>query len=151
VGTAVGVLSMHYAEMSHFGPWGPRRFLTVPLTTLFGFGLLVGVGLVYRRKPAIHRPLMLLGTVFAGAAAYARIQAFTQPFAAMSHNGLGVTIWGPPLTVALLLLLLKMVMTRRWDRVYAAGFAALLAISVISAAVSATGWWDSLAAVIIRR
>jgi hypothetical protein len=43
--------------------------------------------------------------------------------------------------VALLLLLLKLVMTRCWDRVFAAGFSALPAISVSSAAVSATGWW----------
>lgn len=151
VGTVMGVLSMHYSPLANFGPWGPRKFLTVPLTALCGFGLLVGIALLYRRKPAVHRPLMLLGTLFAASAGIDRIQTFTHPFDVIGHGSLGVSIWGPALAAALLLWPLKLAMTRRWDRYYAAGFAALATVSMLSALVSATMWWDRLAAVIIQR
>ena len=56
----------------------PLSFLVVPLGDMFVFALLVGVGFYYRRRPDVHKRLMLLATVSILAAAIARL-----PFAIM--------------------------------------------------------------------
>jgi uncharacterized membrane protein YozB (DUF420 family) len=39
------------------------------LVNILGFGVLAGIGLIYRRRPEIHRPMMLLATLFVAAPA----------------------------------------------------------------------------------
>lgn len=56
----------------------PLSFLVVPLGDMFVFALLVGAGFYYRRRPDVHKRLMLLATVSILAAAIARL-----PFAIM--------------------------------------------------------------------
>src|SRR5262249_40138805 len=51
----------------------PRQFLAVPLLTVVIFGLLVAAGVYYRRRPAVHRPMMLTATLIAIPAAVSRI------------------------------------------------------------------------------
>lgn len=53
-------------------------FLVVPLGDMFVFAILVGAGFYYRRRPDVHKRLMLLATVSILAAAIARL-----PFAIM--------------------------------------------------------------------
>jgi hypothetical protein len=56
----------------------PLAFLVVPLGDMFVFTILVGAGFYYRRRPDVHKRLMLLATISILAAAIARL-----PFAIM--------------------------------------------------------------------
>ena len=56
----------------------PLSFLVVPLGDMLVFSILVGAGFYYRRRPDVHKRLMLLATVSILAAAIARL-----PFAIM--------------------------------------------------------------------
>jgi hypothetical protein len=51
----------------------PLSFLVVPLGDMFVFAILVGAGFYYRRRPDVHKRLMLLATVSILAAAIARL------------------------------------------------------------------------------
>jgi hypothetical protein len=56
----------------------PLSFLVVPLGDISVFAIIVGAGFYYRRRPDVHKRLMLLATVSILAAAIARL-----PFAIM--------------------------------------------------------------------
>lgn len=56
----------------------PLSFLVVPLGDMLVFAILVGAGFYYRRRPEVHKRLMLLATISILAAAIARL-----PFAIM--------------------------------------------------------------------
>ena len=56
----------------------PLSFLVVPLGDMFVFPILVGAGFYYRRRPDVHKRLMMLATISILAAAIARL-----PFAIM--------------------------------------------------------------------
>ena len=50
----------------------PLSFLVVPLGDMFVFPILVGAGFYFRRRPDVHKRLMLLATISILAAAIAR-------------------------------------------------------------------------------
>ena len=56
----------------------PLSFLVVPLVDMFVFAILVGAGFYFRRRPDVHKRLMMLATISIMAAAIARL-----PFAIM--------------------------------------------------------------------
>ena len=56
----------------------PLSFLVIPLGDMFVFAILVGAGFYYRRRPDVHKRLMMLATISILAAAIARL-----PFAIM--------------------------------------------------------------------
>lgn len=56
----------------------PLSFLVIPLGDMFVFAILVSAGFYYRRRPDVHKRLMLLATISILAAAIARL-----PFAIM--------------------------------------------------------------------
>lgn len=55
-------------------PLEPEVFLLVPFLDAGFFALLVGAGVVWRRSPAVHKRLMLLGSLSMCQAAFVRIQ-----------------------------------------------------------------------------
>ena len=145
VGVATALLSAHYRPANGNPPWGPERFLTVPLAAIFGFAILAGVGLLYRRKPAVHRPMMMLGTLSAVGAGIARIPAIRQSFFQASNGSLFGTLWAPVIIAAVLFGLLKLAVTRRWDRYYARAFSIMALLVAAFAYASTTSWWYRLA------
>lgn len=148
VGLSTGVLSVHYRphDFAYFG--GARHFLIIPLTDILGFGVLVAVGFKNRRRPEIHRPMMWLATLFAMAAALARISFIRGPVGAALHGTPYVllTSWLPMLTLGLLLGLVKWVMTGSWDRYFARGWATIACVCLLQVFVANTAAWDHLAA-----
>ena len=55
VATITALLQIHYADPQSFPPFGPYRFLTLPLTEITNFTLFVGAGFLFRHTPALHR------------------------------------------------------------------------------------------------
>jgi hypothetical protein len=60
----------------------PLSFLTIPLGDMLVFAILIGAGFYYRRKPDVHKRLILLATIGILPAAVARL-----PFDFIEHGG----------------------------------------------------------------
>ena len=144
VGLATAIASVHYNPESYKEIWGARRFLSFMLTNVLGFGALAGVGLKYRRRSEVHRPMMLLATLFvAGPAGFFRIPWISGPLMATIHTIFAP--WVPMLILGILLVLLKWFMTRSFDRYVAAGFAGIVLACLFQFFVSSTAWWYQIA------
>ena len=81
VGCATAVIRAKIVEVPPDAP-SPLVFLVIPLGDMLVFGSLVGAGLYYRRRPDVHKRLMLLATIAILPAATARL-----PFAFIQQTG----------------------------------------------------------------
>jgi hypothetical protein len=144
VGVTTAIASVHYNPDGYKGIWGARRFLSFMLVNILGFGALAGIGLLYRRRPEVHRPMMLLATLFvAGPAGFFRIPFIFGPVMGAIHTI--IAPWVPMLVLGVLLLLLKLLMTKSWDRYLAVGFAGVVLACVLQFFVAYSSWWNHVA------
>ena len=145
LGAAMGILS------AHFNPWayemfgGARFFLVQMLTEILLFGVFVGIAIAQRRRPEIHRPMMLLGTVVILSGALARCPiicdlAATPPLYAYS----------PVLIFGALLFCLHWGMTRVASRWYLLGYAATMVTFLLSIPLGRSHMWHLLLGDFIR-
>ena len=141
VGIIAALLQIHYADPQSFPPFGPYRFLTLPLMEIVSFAFFIGAGFLYRRKPALHRALMTMGTLSVAQAGIGRIGVVRVAIFNASHAAPFPTFWGSTIAVGLLLWLLKLAMTRRVDRYFTAAFGLFIASGLLSSYVSTTAWW----------
>jgi hypothetical protein len=81
VGCATAVIRAKVVEVPPGAP-SPLVFLTIPLGDMLMFAGLVGAGFYYRRRPDVHKRLMLLATIAILPAATARL-----PFAFIQETG----------------------------------------------------------------
>ena len=147
VGLATAITSVHYNPDGYKEIWGARRFLSLMLTNILGFGTLAAIGLNYRRRPEIHRPMMFLATLFVAApAGLFRIPALNGPVMAAIPSIFAT--WVPMLTLGALLVLVKLLVTRSWDKYFAAGFAGVVVACLLQVFISSTGWWYRLAGLV---
>lgn len=105
-----GLFGMTYAQ-----------FILPMFCEIIAFTVFVALGLTFRKKSAIHRTQMLLATLSAMSGATPQTAFFWIIY------GLDrwLALFGPPITIALLLLVVRSVTTRNFDRCFAAGTAGL--------------------------
>lgn len=89
--------------------------------------------------------MMMMATLSAASAGIARIAAIRQTSFQIDHGSLFVTFWVAPIIAAVLLGLLKLALTRRWDRNYAAALFTMVFVAAAGTYISTTGWWFRLA------
>jgi len=121
-----------------------RQFMAVPLSDMVAFAGFVAVGVRNRRRPEIHRPMMLLATLALMAAVTNRIPELRN-FAA--SYGLG-HVFGPylvPLAIGVLFFATKTALTRSVDRWLAGGLAARAVISAVTMQIAPTATWERIA------
>ena len=88
VGTATAIIRAKVVEVPPGAP-SPLAFLTVPLGDMLLFASLVGAGFYFRRRPDIHKRLMLVATIAILPAAVARLPfAFIQQVGPLAFFGL---------------------------------------------------------------
>jgi hypothetical protein len=144
LGLTAAITSVHYNPDGYKDIWGARRFLSLMLTNILGFGVLAGIGLKYRRRPEVHRPMMLLATLFvAGPAGFFRIPLIIGPIMGAIHTILAP--WVPMLVLGVLLVLIKWLVTGSWDRYFAAGFVGIILVCVLQLFVANSAWWYRVA------
>ena len=144
VGITTAIASVHYNPDGYKEIWGARRFLSFMLVNISGFAVMAGIGLIYRRRPEVHRPMLLLATLFvAGPAGFFRIPAISGPIMGAIHTI--IAPWIPMLVLGALMLVLKSLMTRSWDRYLAKGFAGIMIACVLQYIVSNSAWWYHVA------
>jgi hypothetical protein len=141
-------------EVTRFGPefslWGltRRQFMAVPMFSISIFAVFVAIGIWYRRRPAIHRPMMFLATLSIVAAAMDRITALPPLYAD--------TVWGPlfgpffpGLVIGASFLVVKWLLTRSFDWYYAVGYGALVAANAMILVVATSEPWGRFTAYLV--
>jgi len=116
----------------------PLSFLVVPLGDMLVFAILVGAGFYFRRRPDVHKRLMLLATVSILAAAIARL-----PFAIMQA--------GPPAffgftdLFVLACILYDLITLKRVHRATALGALLIIASQPLRLMLAGTHLWLAFA------
>jgi hypothetical protein len=126
-----------------------KQFMVLGFYTLLMFGAFVGVGVLYRRRPEIHRPMMLLATLSTMTPAIARIDALN----AVYQGTVLERIFGPSLGMLVLgaaFCLMKWCIGRTVDRWYAIGYCVLAATQLLTIQFARTRAWDQFASFLLR-
>jgi hypothetical protein len=159
MGLAVGIVAAGYLiaigstkgtppDLVRFG-LAPKAFLTVPLSGLLTFALFVTVGVLNRRRPEIHRPMMFLASLAVVAAALGRIAPLNEWYA-----GTWLEHWFSAfvsiLLLGALLFAVKCAIERRFDRWFAGGLATLAVICIAASLVAKTAAWEQFATLLLR-
>lgn len=135
------------AEMRIWG-MSPREFMAVPFISAWIFAGFVALGVYYRKRPHIHRPMMLLATLSAMSAAISRIDPLNALYAGTEWERVfGPFFWTLVLGVALVAV--RCVLTRSVDRWFAGGAAALIALNAGIVAIAPTKAWAAFATLLL--
>jgi hypothetical protein len=150
VGWMVGIAAtrVNPPDMQLFGLNG-RQFMAVPLVGIIVFALFVLVGVMNRRRPEIHRPMMLMATLSVVAAALGRIpQLSAWSFGTwweQTFSALVMTV-----VIGAILLTAKCIVSRSFDRWFAVSFVALTLASAAITFGAKTHAWDQIALYLLR-
>jgi len=127
----------------------PKEFLTVPLSGIVTFGAFVLVGVVNRRRPEVHRPMMLMASLAIVAAAMGRMPALNDWYAGtwLEH---WFSAFVSMLALGALMLVVKCALERRFDRWFAGAYGILAVSCVVASIVAKTNAWVQLATILTR-
>ncbi|MBL9032804.1 MAG: hypothetical protein JNM80_14005 [Phycisphaerae bacterium] len=126
----------------------PKPFLAIPLLSVVFFGAMVGLAIWQRRRPAVHRALMLSATLGTLSAALNRIDALNNLYVGTIWE----TVFGPFLAAVVLgvvLLGIRCVVVRRLDRELALGVGLVTAWSLLIVVVARTEAWYGFASLLV--
>ncbi len=113
--------------------------LVIPLGDMFVFSILVGAGFYFRRRPDVHKRLMLLATISILAAAIARLPfAFIQAYGPLAFFGLTDAL-------VVFVVLYDLVTLRRIHRVSALAGLLIIASHPLRMMLGGTHAWLSFA------
>ena len=130
----------------HFFGMQYSRFLLVMLTEIALYAAFVTIGIFARTTPAIHRSAMVLASLCLLAGATARMSFLHPVFGAAGWIGL----FGPVFCLGAVLLLIRGIATRSFDRWFALGYAFWVVIFITSEKLAMTQAWSAGAAAILK-
>lgn len=122
------------------------RFLLVMFTEIALYTAFVAAGLITRKRPTIHRPMMLLASLSILAGATARIPALYPVFSHVGWPGL----FGPIFALGAVLLVIRSLPTRKLDRPFAVGYTAMVAVYILASHLAFTETWNRLATAMLK-
>jgi len=122
------------------------QFLLVMYTEVLAFAVFVALAIAYRRKPAIHRSMVVLATLAVFSGSTSRIDVLFNAFGGHGWQGL----FGVPLALGAVILAARMILDRRFNAPFAVGYAALSAAYIIVFGVATGPWWTQTVAQIAR-
>ena len=141
--TAVAILDETYGGLT------PKQFMALAYATTLTFGLFVAIGVCYRMRPDIHKPMMFLATLSVMPAAMDRIDAVRELY---SKTFL-YSIWGPffsTLVIGAVVFILKCVLSRCFDRWFAIGLSSLFLIYAVATQLTTTSAWGWFADLLVH-
>lgn len=126
-----------------------KQFMFESFYTLLMFAAFVVLGIWYRRKPKIHRSMMLLATLSTMAPAIARIG----PLNVLYQGTVLERVFGPSLGMLVLgatFFLVKWGLSRTIDRPYAIGYGVLASTQLLTIQFARTAMWDQFASSLLE-
>jgi len=145
-GPLVATRSVRLAPDLVIFDWPGRPFLLVMYSEIVLYMVFVAIGVLNRKRPRIHRPMMLMASLCLISGATGRIPLVGSIFG--SHHWMG--IFGPVVAIGAILLLARWAMTRSFEREFAVGFGALVVASVVAAGLADTNVWVNWAGMILK-
>lgn len=145
-GVMVAIRSVQGAPDFVFFGMAYPDFLLVMFVEIVVFTGLLAAGLMKRKRPEIHRSMMLLASLSLLLGATARMPFLEAVFAG---HGL-VSFFGPVFALAAIFLLVRGIMTRRFDRWFAAGYAVMVVTYLGAELLSRTDTWRQLADALVK-
>ena len=146
-GPLVATRSMQVDPSQVLFGWPSAQFLLVMYTEIALFAAFVTLGVVNRTRPRIHRPMMLMASLAIVGGATARIAQVNSIFG-FDH---WVGLFGPVVSLGLLLLVVRAAMTRSFDRPFAMGLAVMTVVTLIAGRLAMTSTWVEWAGMILKR
>jgi hypothetical protein len=146
LGTLVAFRSVQLSPNITFFGMLYSRFLLVMFTEMAMFTLFLTVGILTRRKPRIHRTMMLMTSLTLIPGALVRNVTSNSIFGENGWTGL----FGSLLVLGALLFVIRWAITRSFDRWFAACYALLAVAYIGSTYLANTATWDHLAAIMLR-
>jgi len=122
------------------------RFLLIMFTEIALYTAFVAAGLITRKLPAIHRPMMLLASLSILAGATARIPTLYPVFSHAGWPGL----FGPIFAFGAVLLVIRSLLTRKLERPFAVGYMAMVAVYILASQLALTETWNRLATAMLK-
>jgi hypothetical protein len=147
-GVLVAVRSAQRAPNFNFFGMGYHDFLLVMLMEITVFTVLVTAGILTRKRPEVHRAMMLVASWGLLIGATTRIPWLIAPF---GGDGSRVAFFGPVYVLGALLILVRSVMIRKFDRWLATGYAFMVVADLAAEQCSRTELWHQVAAGLLRR
>ena len=145
LGLKLGIASTKVAPPDlMYGPLTPKQFMAIPVLTITLFALFVVTGVVMRKRPDIHRPMMFLATLTVVGAAIARMDFLNHLYAGTIWEKLfGVMFF--TIVIGGVLVIAKCAVFRKFDRWLAGGYAVLVLWCLMIAQGAPTRAWDTIA------
>ena len=140
-GFTVAVQSVRPAPQVPFWGMAYRQFLLVMLAEVALFTAFVLAGVLYRRRPEIHRAMMLLASLSILAGATVRMPILFPVFG----EGGWVGIFGPVFTLGAALILARPLLGGAFDRWFAAGYAVMVVLYLAASKLAVSDGWSYLA------
>lgn len=123
------------------------RFLLVMFAEIALYTAFVAAGVIARKRPAIHRSMMLLASLSILAGSTARIPTLYPVFSHAGWPGL----FGPVFALGAVLLVIRSLVTRKLDRPFAVGYTAMVAAYILASNLAFTQAWNSVANAMLKR
>jgi len=144
-GPIVATMSLRVDPTQVVFDWPSRSFLLIMYSEIALYAVFVTIGVLNRKRPRIHRPMMLMASLVILTGATGRVPLINTIFG-LHH---WVALFGPVIALGALLFLVRLALTRTVDREFAAGFASLVVATVLAAGVAETSAWVNLAGTIL--
>ena len=125
----------HVAGMTY------RQFMLPMFVEIAAFTVFVALGLYFRKKPAIHRSMMLLATLSVISGATSRTEFINQIFGGRGWNGL----FGPVFILGALIIIIRILLTRTVDRWFALGYHGLAGAYIAAMHLAVGESWSRMA------
>lgn len=145
--TAFAAARSASVEMRWFG-MNANQFIAIPLISVAMFGGFVAAAIAMRRRPQVHKALMLLGTLSAMSAPLGRIDTLTNLYVGTIFER-AFSAFPATLALGLILLAVKFALERSLDRAMAIGIVVLTAAYWLTSQVARTEPWERLMAGLI--
>jgi hypothetical protein len=140
-GVMLAVRSVRSAPDFQFWGMEYRQFLLVMLTEMAVYTGFVAAGLWFRKRPDIHRSMLLLASISVLAGATVRTPVFFPIFGQAGWIG----IFGPIFTLGVLFLLVRAVTHHVVDRSFAAGYIIMVVAYIFAAEYAVSDTWTACA------
>ena len=144
LGSVTAILSTHHNPEAYHLLGGARFFLATMLGEMLGFGTLVAIAVIYRRRAEIHRAMMLLATLMIISGSLGRCP-YIGNFAIMPP----LYVLGPALMLGALFLVLQWALVRAVSRWYALGYSAVVIASCVFIVVGHSSLWNRITGAIV--
>jgi hypothetical protein len=132
-----------------YGPMTPKQFMAVPVLDIALFALFMAAGILWRKCPDIHKPMMFLASLAAVGAAISRMDFLNHLYAGTIWERLfGLFFF--TVVISGLFFIAKCVVFRKFDRWFATGYGVMMVWFLMVAQGAMTPAWDKIASFLLQ-